>query len=56
MQEKPDSFTSKAKPLADEAEAGLTRISLFHRMKQSVSPLDTNSFMVWNKMFHAMKP
>lgn len=25
MQEKPDSFTSKAKPLADGAEAGLTR-------------------------------
>ena len=25
MQEKPDSFTSKAKPLTDGAEAGLTR-------------------------------
>ena len=34
------------------AKAGMTRSDLFHGMKQSVSPLETNSFMAWNKVFH----
>ena len=45
MQKKPNLFTSKAKTLADGAEAGTGRIGSFHRMKRSVSPLETNSFM-----------
>ena len=46
MQKMLDSFTSKAKLLADGAEVGLRRFGLFHRMKQSVSPLETNSFVL----------
>lgn len=46
MQKMLDSFTSKAKLLADGAEVGLRRFGLFHRMKQSVSPLEPNSFVV----------
>ena len=46
MQKMLDSFTSKAKLLADGAEVGLGRFGLFHRMKQSVSPLEPNSFVV----------
>ena len=34
------------------AKAGVTRIDLFHGMKLSVSPLETNCFMAWNKVFH----
>jgi len=41
MQKMLDSFTSKAKLLADGAEVGLRRFGLFHRMKQSVSPLES---------------
>ena len=46
MQKMLDSFTSKAKLLADGAEVGLRRFGSFHRMKQSVSPLEPNSFVV----------
>ena len=46
MQKMLDSFTSKAKLLADGAEVGLRRFGLFHRMRQSVSPLEPNSFVV----------
>ena len=34
------------------AKTGMTRSDLFHEMKQSVSPLETNRFMAWNKVFH----
>lgn len=46
MQKKSDSFTNKAETLADVSKPGMRRIGLVHRMKQSVSPLGTNSFMV----------
>ena len=34
------------------AKAGVRRSDLFHEMKQSVSPLETNCFMAWNEVFH----
>ena len=34
------------------AKAGVRRVDLFHGMKLSVSPLETNCFMAWNKVFH----
>ena len=46
MQKKSDSFTNKAESPADVSKAGMRRIGLFHRVKQSVSPLETNCFMV----------
>lgn len=46
MPKKSDSFTSKAGFLADVSKAVMRRIGLVYRMKQSVSPLGTNSFMV----------
>lgn len=46
MQKKSDSFTNKAESLADVSKAGMRRIGSFHRMKRSVSPFGTNSFMV----------
>lgn len=46
MPKKSDSFTSKAESLADVSKAGMQRIGLVHRMKRSVSPLETNCFMV----------
>lgn len=46
MQKKSDSFTNKAESPADVSTAGMRRIGLFHRAKQSVSPLETNCFMV----------
>lgn len=51
MPKKSDSFTSKAGFLADVSKAGMRRIGLVHRMKQSVSPLGTNSFLAGNKVF-----
>lgn len=44
MQKKSDSFTNKAESPADVSTAGMRRIGLFHRAKQSVSPLETNCF------------
>lgn len=46
MPKKSDSFTSKAESPADVSKAGMRRIGLVHRMKRSVSPLETNCFMV----------
>ena len=46
MPKKSDSFTSKAGFLADVSKAEMRRIDLVHRMKRSVSPLETNCFMV----------
>lgn len=46
MQKKSDSFTNKAQSPADVSTAGMRRIGLFHRVKQSVSPLEPNCFMV----------
>ena len=46
MPKKSDSFTSKAESLADVSKAGMRRIDLVHRMKRTVSPFETNSFMV----------
>ena len=37
MQMKSDSFTNKAESPADVSKAGMRRIGLFHRVKQSVS-------------------
>ena len=37
MQKKSDSFTNKAESPADVSKAGMRRIGLFHRVKQSVS-------------------
>ena len=34
------------------AKAGVRHSDLFHEMKQSVSPLETNRFMAWNEVFH----
>lgn len=50
MQKKSDSFTNKAQSPADVSKAGMRRIGLFHRAKQSVSPLETNSFRIGNKV------
>lgn len=46
MQKKSDSFTNKAESPADVSKAGMRRIGLFHRVEQSVSPLEPNCFMV----------
>lgn len=46
MQKKSDSFTNKAESPADVSKAGMRRIGLVHRMKRSVSPLETNCFIV----------
>lgn len=45
MQKKSDSFTNKAQSPADVSKAGMRRIGLFYREKQSVSPLETNCFI-----------
>ena len=50
MQKKSDSFTNKAQSPADVSKAGMQRFGLFHRVKQSVSRLETNCFMVGNKV------
>ena len=41
MQKKSDSFTNKAESLADVSKAGMRRIGLVHRVKRSVSPLES---------------
>ena len=41
MQKKSDSFTNKAESPADVSKAGMWRISLVHRVKRSVSPLES---------------
>ena len=51
MQKKSDSFTNKAESPADVSKAGMRRIGLFHRVKQSVSPLETNCFNRRNYKF-----
>lgn len=55
MQKKSDSFTNKAESPADVSKAGMWRINLVYRVKRSVSTLETNCFMVWNKVFHIDK-
>lgn len=55
MQKKSDSFTNKAESPADVSKAGMRRIGLFHRAKQSVSPLETNCFGIGNKVFRIDK-
>lgn len=55
MQKKSDSFTNKAESPADVSKAGMRRIGLFHRVEQSVSPLEPNCFDLGNKVFHIGK-
>lgn len=45
MQKKSDSFTNKAESPADVSTAGMRRIGLFHRAKQSVSSLESTYFL-----------
>ena len=55
MQKKSDSFTNKAQSPADVSTAGMRRIGLFHRVKQSVSPLEPNCFPFRTKLFRIDK-
>lgn len=55
MQKKSDSFTNKAQSPADVSKAGMRRIGLFYRAKQSVSTLETNCFQARNKVFRVDK-
>ena len=45
MQKKSDSFTNKAQSPADVSKAGMQRVGLFHRVKQSVSTLESMYFL-----------
>lgn len=45
MQKKSDSFTNKAQSPADVSKAGMRRIGLFHRAKQSVSYMESMYFL-----------
>lgn len=55
IQKKSDSFTNKAQSPADVLKAGMRRIGLFHRVKRSVSPFETNCFIVRTKLFRINK-